>query len=362
MAVIIFIMICVQFVMVAFRQPDIPVSEIHQARIALSEAGKAEAEKYAVKDYKFTLALWDSLMTEWSEQNQLFYWKRNFTHLKNLAEKVFIHADLATECAKNVKCDIQTATEIDMDLLDSLIMKFDQKYYNLPLDSIIHSNMTQAKMLYAEGVIAFERKEYHKASELITECRKLAEHSEDYIKEFLSIYFNNYPQWEKWISETIQWSKKTQNVAIVVDKISHKCIVYNKGKLAHEFVVDFGSNWIGYKSHSGDKATPEGKYFITKKIGSNQTKYFKALLINYPNEDDKKRFRNAVKEGAIPDGRGIGNLIEIHGEGGRGVNWTDGCVALENNEMDQLFRTVVKGTPVTIIGSTKPLNELYSMD
>ena len=56
----------------------------------------------------------------------------------------------------------------------------------------------------------------------------------------------------------------------------------------------------------------------------------------------------------------IGDLIEIHGDGGKGGNWTQGCVALKNSDMDILFKYVSKGTPVTIIGSTLTLEEFFS--
>ena len=107
----------------------------------------------------------------------------------------------------------------------------------------------------------------------------------------------------------------------------------------------------------GDKATPEGKYHITKKKSRPQTKYHKALLINYPNDDDKARYNAGVKKGSIPK-RGIGNLIEIHGDGGKGRNWTAGCVALTDNDIDKVYELVGVGTPVTIVGSLKSLQEI----
>jgi len=58
----------------------------------------------------------------------------------------------------------------------------------------------------------------------------------------------------------------------------------------------------------------------------------------------------AKRRGELPRGSGIGGLIEIHGEGGRGQNWTDGCVALKNADMDDLFARVRNGTRVTIVG------------
>ena len=54
----------------------------------------------------------------------------------------------------------------------------------------------------------------------------------------------------------------------------------------------------------------------------------------------------------------IGGLIEIHGNGGKGIDWTEGCVALTDREMDTVFKIVRVGTPVTIIGSMVDLKDL----
>jgi murein L,D-transpeptidase YafK len=87
-----------------------------------------------------------------------------------------------------------------------------------------------------------------------------------------------------------------------------------------------------------------------KKKDRGQSRYHRALLLDYPNAADRERFAAAKRRGEIPRGAGIGGLIEIHGEGGRGQNWTEGCVALSNRDMDDLFRRVGTGTRVTIVG------------
>ena len=63
------------------------------------------------------------------------------------------------------------------------------------------------------------------------------------------------------------------------------------------------------------------------------------------------RFALGQGRGTILTGVGIGNLIEIHGDGGEGRDWTDGCVALANPDMDRVFAHVRVGTPVTIVGT-----------
>jgi len=79
------------------------------------------------------------------------------------------------------------------------------------------------------------------------------------------------------------------------------------------------------------------------------TRYYKALMINYPNERDRQIFAQNKSRGVISKRARIGGLIEIHGEGGRNDDWTEGCIALTNREMDQIMQYATVGTPVTIV-------------
>ena len=80
--------------------------------------------------------------------------------------------------------------------------------------------------------------------------------------------------------------------------------------------------------------------------------------MNYPNEDDLKRFKDNKKNGNIDQGARIGNLIEVHGHGGKGIDWTDGCVALSDADMDKLYPLCSVGTEVIIVGSLTPYEQL----
>jgi murein L,D-transpeptidase YafK len=99
-------------------------------------------------------------------------------------------------------------------------------------------------------------------------------------------------------------------------------------------------------------------YKITQKFDGSKTKYYKALLLDYPNEEDKEKFRYEIQHGSLPASAKIGGLIEIHGNGGKGIDWTEGCIALTDREMDVVFKLVKVGTPVTIIGSLIELKDV----
>lgn len=150
-------------------------------------------------------------------------------------------------------------------------------------------------------------------------------------------------QWRQWALETIEWSRLHRKPALV----------YDHGHLAEELPVDLGWNPWRVKIRQGDGATPEGQYSVKKKKSSGETKYFLALLLDYPNHADRATFSFLKRNGEISKNTGIGNLIEIHGEGGREVDWTEGCVALDNPSMRRRFETAYTGMPVTIVGRIK---------
>ncbi len=157
--------------------------------------------------------------------------------------------------------------------------------------------------------------------------------------------------WRTWVAATIAESKRTGHNAFIVDKLDRRLDVYDSGRQVATFPIELGVRGLQRKLHAGDRATPEGRYRVTQVKVGPATRFYKALLINYPNPEDRRRHREAIRRGQLPRRTGLGGLIEIHGDGGRGRNWTDGCVALTNADMDRLIRWSGRGTLVTIVGN-----------
>jgi lipoprotein-anchoring transpeptidase ErfK/SrfK len=155
-------------------------------------------------------------------------------------------------------------------------------------------------------------------------------------------------RWQRMARDTIDWSKRAGRPAIVVYKEKHRLMLYDDGRLVRVYACDLGSSAVNDKMLSGDNATPEGKYKVLRK--RTDSIYKLALLLDYPNADDRAQFERLKRERRIPKSARIGGLIEIHGDGGRGDDWTQGCVALSNQDMRDLFDRVAVQTPVTIVG------------
>jgi L,D-peptidoglycan transpeptidase YkuD (ErfK/YbiS/YcfS/YnhG family) len=161
----------------------------------------------------------------------------------------------------------------------------------------------------------------------------------------------NRRRWEGWVEETLAESRRNRSRAVVVDKLNRRLVVYEAGRERVAFAAELGINGLEQKVHAGDRATPEGRYRALEMRSGGATRFYKAILLDYPNPVDQRRWREERAQGRVPRGAGAGTLIEIHGEGGRGSDWTDGCVALRNEDMDELFRWVDVGTPITIVGA-----------
>lgn len=165
-------------------------------------------------------------------------------------------------------------------------------------------------------------------------------------------------RWQRMAKDTIAWSRTHGTSAIVVNKADRILTLYRNGRPVLSYPVRLGFNGIREKRYQGDGATPEGRYRISRKRGQGQTQFYRALVLDYPNEEDRRRYRLEKKAGQIPASRAIGGQIEIHGVENALMAQTLGCVMLENPQMAALFERVDQGTPVTIVGALHEQNSV----
>lgn len=163
-------------------------------------------------------------------------------------------------------------------------------------------------------------------------------------------------RWQVLAQHTVDWSRIHRTTAIVVSKAERLLTLYKNGTKVLSFPVRLGFNGMREKQFQGDGATPEGRYRITAKRGQGQTQYYRALVLDYPNQDDRRRFEQAKKIGRLSPATRIGGQIEIHGVENELMAQTLGCVMLDNAQMVALYERVEPGTPVTIVGALTERN------
>ncbi len=151
-----------------------------------------------------------------------------------------------------------------------------------------------------------------------------------------------------------------ENPRLVVKKKERKLKVFDGKKLVKSYTIVLGFTPVGDKKIEGDGKTPEGEFYIFTKNASSR--FFLSLGVSYPAIDDAARglkenlisrdehdtILEAVKNKQMPPQKTkLGGEIYIHG-GGTITDWTDGCVALRNEEMKELFDAIPVGTSVRI--------------
>lgn len=149
----------------------------------------------------------------------------------------------------------------------------------------------------------------------------------------------------------LNWKSKLNAIAntlnqadyVMVIKSSRKLYIFRNQKQIQSYNIDLGFSPLGNKVTDGDGKTPEGIYHLDLKQ-QRDDQFYKSIWVSYPNDQDKIL---AKKRGVKP---GVG--IMLHGTTPKNVNskdWTAGCIALQNKDIDSLFKYVGNGTIIEII-------------
>lgn len=334
-----------------FTRPRPPVASLEKARVALAAASTAEAQTYAPRLWAQAERYWNYTLRAFREQRRQWFFLRDFAEAERLAQQTEALAMRARERAIAVRDSLTLVTEGLAKTAQQQIELYRTTYRDLPGNTQFRERAVRSELLLHEAQHARARGDLVRAGQRLREAKEAIEAAGNGSASAIRAYFANVPTWRQWAQETISYSNENHCSVIIIDKFAHLCRVYQNGKVAAEFPVELGANWVGHKQRRGDNATPEGHYLVTRKKSGRSTIYYKALVLNYPNENDMREFRVKKERGLLPPGAQIGGLIEIHGEGGKGFDWTNGCVALTNKDMDRLYSMVDVGTRVTIVGS-----------
>ena len=146
---------------------------------------------------------------------------------------------------------------------------------------------------------------------------------------------------------------KQHNISIHIDKSDFALSVMDIDKVIKQYSVVLGTNPIDDKRIQGDRCTPEGTFHIVSKYPHKNWRKF--IWIDYPNEESKRKFKEAKSKGEIPKDAKIGGEVGIHGtpEGGdylidNKVNWTWGCISLNRKDVDEIYPYIKKSTEIII--------------
>lgn len=342
-----FLLICLSILYGCKAAPVPP--EVALAETQEHELWRAGAEIYFPREYREHKAVLRNGKDHFIAEQSRFVWFRKYESVQKEFSSIISNGN-------NLFKKIQEHKSSKSAAIAGQIVFFQNKLETLKkLTTLINEGRLSRRQLMTAELLLNEVQRLTEKGQFLEAEKKLriipvyTASATEAISPVLNRYANKeqIAKWRAWVNDTIEVSREKGIYSIFVSKLDRKLILYKNGVPYKTYAIGLGKNGFHDKLYAGDLATPEGKYRIIKK--QPRSKYYKALLINYPNEEDSRQFARAKKNGLISTKVGIGGLIEIHGGGIEGMTY--GCIALENNNMNELYHLVDIGTPVTIVGA-----------
>lgn len=135
---------------------------------------------------------------------------------------------------------------------------------------------------------------------------------------------------------------------VLVRKEERRLYLLSGEQVVRSYRIGLGDNPSGHKLYEGDERTPEGEYVLDWR--NSNSDFYKSIHISYPNKQDREL---ASAWGLDPGGsimiHGLPNEAGDMGFAFLGLDWTDGCIAVSNEEMDEIWQLVADGTPIRIV-------------
>ncbi len=143
------------------------------------------------------------------------------------------------------------------------------------------------------------------------------------------------------------------SLMVLVDKTNYLVAIVYKRQRIRQYKAVFGPERLEDKKMEGDRMTPEGWFKVVSKRNHNSWQRF--ILLDYPNHHSYENFKNHKSKGAIPSSARIGGAIGFHGTlkstaemVDYGIGWTDGCIALKPEDIEDLYLFLQPGTRVYV--------------
>jgi hypothetical protein len=339
------------------QSPPVP-PEAEKTEIQEHNLWRAGAPDYAGEDYaQYKEALQQAKDRLGKEKLKLGFF-RNYAPIKADFNLILERGELILQKIRQKKEVKSDSIIAQVDLLKKKLKTLEVISLSINERGLARRCLTQAQVMLTEVEQLCQKEKFEGVPGKLSSIDGLVRQAGGALLAMLKRYEdpNQISRWRRWAEETISDSRKKGVLAIIVNKLEHKLFLYKKGIIMATYSVGLGLNGLSDKLYAGDDATPEGKYRVIQKFPT--TSFYKAFLINYPNEEDRRQFNQAKERGELVASAAIGGQIEIHGGGKDSL--TKGCVSMENEDMDRIFNLVAVGTPVTIIGALEVENGIIT--
>ena len=318
------------------------------------------AAEAAPHEYAQFVKQWILLKSHVQVNDDLIRWPWESSDLEEELKKVYDLGERMVSRLHVLQAAQQETAQAKLSRLEERLQHLTSSVETFDGRILLGDKAMQADLLAKQARSFLEQKDYPRSIQAVEKAHDALMVQTTALTRELGRYADDkhIAQWQTMVRETIEWSRLHQSTAIVVSKADRELTLYKSGHKVLSYPVRLGFNGMREKQFQGDGATPEGRYRITSKRGVGETQFYRALVLDYPNAEDRRRFEFGKRTGKIGAAKGIGGQIEIHGADNELLAQTLGCVMLENPNMAHLFDRVSTHTPVTIVGALTEHNSV----
>lgn len=339
--------------------PDLisQIENIDQDLIALG------APQTAPEEYADFARQWAALKIRAQAADDLIRWPWESSDFEQQLRTLHTEGDKTVARLTDRQAEQRRTAEATLSRLEQRFQSLTSHVSSFGGHLVLGDKPAQTDLLLRQARTYFNDKHYSRSLHTAEQANRALHIQESALTNELKRYADHeqISRWQKIAAHTVEWSRTHRSTAILVSKADRKLTLYKNGRKMLSYPVRLGFNGIRNKQFQGDGATPEGRYRVTGMRGKGETQFYRALVLDYPNAEDRRRFHLAKRTGKIAPTTAIGGDIEIHGAENELMAQTLGCIMLDNPHMSELFSLVETGTPVTIVGATTEHNTIAQL-
>lgn len=318
------------------------------------------APQAAPQEYAYFARQWISLKARVEADDDLIRWPWESSDIEEELRRLHVEGGSTVARLSDRQVTQRRTAESTLARLEERFLSMASQVESFDGRVALGAKPVQTDLLIKQARFFLEQKDYARSIETAEQASHALRIQTAILTRELERYADDrqIANWQAMVKHTVDWSRAHQSTAIVVSKADREITLYKNGRKVLSYPVRLGFNGIREKLFQGDGATPEGRYRVSAARGAGQTQFYRALVLDYPNADDRRRFRLAKQSGKIAAAKTIGGQIEIHGVENELIAQTLGCIMLDNPHMAELFARVSSGTPVTIVGALNAHNSI----
>lgn len=318
------------------------------------------APESAPEEYAHFVRQWVSLKARVQSDDDLIRWPWESNDIEDELRRLHDEGGSTVARLNDRQASQRRAAESKLARLEERLQLIASQVESIDGRIVLGEKPVQTELLIKQARSFFEQNDYERSIQAAENASHALLAQTTVLTRELGRYADDkrITHWQTMAKQTIEWSRVHQSTTIVISKADRVLTLYKNGRKVLSYPVRLGFNGIREKQFQGDGATPEGRYRVTSKRGQGQTQFYRALALDYPNAEDRRRFVLAKNSGRIASAKNIGGQIEIHGVENELMAQTLGCIMLDNPHMAALYERVSPGTPVTIVGALTGQNSV----